>query len=631
MCSKITHRILVIVAAGVLGIATLIGPSASPAQAANVTVTSINPIGGPLAGGTSVTITGTSFSAGTTATIGGNTCTTPTLTGNTRIICTAPAGTDGAKNVVVTAGNGHTGTLTGGYTYANAPTVASINPTSGPAVGGTSVTITGTNFTNPATVTIGGNTCTTPTVVSPTSITCATPANTDGAKNIVVTNPDTQTGGQAGGYTYTNAPTVTSINPIGGPLAGGTSVTITGSGIAAGAIAFIGGNICTTPTVTAPTQITCTTPAGTDGAKNIVVINPDTQTGTLTGGYTYTNANETVTFNNNGGAGTMANQVTNVPAALTANTFTRAGYTFAGWNTQAGGDGTAYANSASYPFSASATLYAQWTAIPNQTPTTTFLPSLPPVGGATVLLGGNTITFTVTANRPKGTIEVSGGSLQIIVRPKSPAGANLALTATGTAILNAGGDVASTGRDFVPGSAVNFFLLRGGTATFLGILNVFGDGTFAGSVPIPGDLTPGPYTLQVNGLTNNTRQRAVDTQVISISILARVIGPNAVRTVVYFDAFSAKLTKSAKRPLDTLVKRLPTRSNSLVLVSGFVGPGGSTVHVNALSTARNLSVARYLLSKGVSGTYILKVGGNASPNTQSARRANVLIIPNKGT
>ncbi len=39
MCSKITHRILAIVAAGVLGIATLIGPLASPAQAAAVTAT----------------------------------------------------------------------------------------------------------------------------------------------------------------------------------------------------------------------------------------------------------------------------------------------------------------------------------------------------------------------------------------------------------------------------------------------------------------------------------------------------------------------------------------------------------------------------------------------------------------
>ena len=40
----------------------------------------------------------------------------------------------------------------------------------------------------------------------------------------------------------------------------------------------------------------------------------------------------TVTFNNNGGTGSMSNQVSNVPANLTTNTFTRTGFTFAGWN-----------------------------------------------------------------------------------------------------------------------------------------------------------------------------------------------------------------------------------------------------------------------------------------------------------
>jgi uncharacterized repeat protein (TIGR02543 family) len=79
--------------------------------------------------------------------------------------------------------------------------------------------------------------------------------------------------------------------------------------------------------------------------------------------------NHTVTFNNNGGSGTMANQVANVPTVLTLNTFTRTGYTFAGWNTNAGGTGTAYADGAIYPFSADATLYAQWTALPNHTVT----------------------------------------------------------------------------------------------------------------------------------------------------------------------------------------------------------------------------------------------------------------------
>jgi len=79
--------------------------------------------------------------------------------------------------------------------------------------------------------------------------------------------------------------------------------------------------------------------------------------------------NHTVTFNSNGGSGSMSNQVANVPTALTLNTFTRAGYNFAGWNTNAGGTGTPYANGAVYSFAADVTLYAQWSTLPNHTVT----------------------------------------------------------------------------------------------------------------------------------------------------------------------------------------------------------------------------------------------------------------------
>ncbi len=270
-----------------------------------------------------------------------------------------------------------------------------------------------------------------------------------------------------------------------------------------------------------------------------------------------------------------------------------------------------------------------------------FLQSLPPVGGATIMIGGVPTTSEVTADRRKGTIALSVGSVQINVGPKSPAGASLELDSDGTAILNAGGDVAWSGRGYAPDSAVNFYLLSGSTATSLGSRDVSSDGTYAGDIPIPGDLASGTYTLQINGaLTNNTRQRDVDTRACSISILVKVKEPaakgkavkgKAVRTVAYFDTFSAKLTKSAKRQIDTLVKRLPTKSNNLVRVTGFVGPGGSTVHVRALSTARTLSVARYLLSKGVRGKYILTVGGNTSGVGASTQRASVLVISNKGT
>jgi len=72
-------------------------------------------------------------------------------------------------------------------------------------------------------------------------------------------------------------------------------------------------------------------------------------------------SSNTVTFDANGGTGTTAAQTASSATALTANAFTRSGYTFAGWNTAANGSGTSYADAASYPFTSSVTLYAQWT------------------------------------------------------------------------------------------------------------------------------------------------------------------------------------------------------------------------------------------------------------------------------
>ena len=71
----------------------------------------------------------------------------------------------------------------------------------------------------------------------------------------------------------------------------------------------------------------------------------------------------TVTFDANGGEGTMdavtVDQGTTV--TLPTNTFTRSGYTFAGWNTQADGNGSSYVNGGSVTLGANLTLYAKWT------------------------------------------------------------------------------------------------------------------------------------------------------------------------------------------------------------------------------------------------------------------------------
>jgi uncharacterized repeat protein (TIGR02543 family) len=76
---------------------------------------------------------------------------------------------------------------------------------------------------------------------------------------------------------------------------------------------------------------------------------------------TSTSSAYSVTFDANGGSGTMTNQSGSTTTALTSNTFARTGYTFAGWSTSAGGS-VDYLDGASYPFTSSTTLYAQWTA-----------------------------------------------------------------------------------------------------------------------------------------------------------------------------------------------------------------------------------------------------------------------------
>ena len=75
----------------------------------------------------------------------------------------------------------------------------------------------------------------------------------------------------------------------------------------------------------------------------------------------------TVTFDGNGST-SGATSATNVtygadPVALTLNNFEKIGYSFVGWNTQADGEGTAYADGQEVSnLTSSFTLYAQWTA-----------------------------------------------------------------------------------------------------------------------------------------------------------------------------------------------------------------------------------------------------------------------------
>lgn len=233
------------------------------------TVTGVSPSAGPIVGGNSVTITGTNLSGATAVNFGGTAGSIQSNTGSS-ITATAPAGTSGIVDITVTTPTGTSTTSSADYyTYVAPPTLAVITPSNGPTSGGTSVTLAGTNFVAPLTVTVGGIAATGVVINSPTSVTLTTPAHTAGAADIAVTTP----GGTAtvsGAYTYIPVPTVTSVAPNSGPTPGGTSVTITGTGLSGVTQVNFGGTSASF-TINSGTQITATSPAGSTGTVDITV------------------------------------------------------------------------------------------------------------------------------------------------------------------------------------------------------------------------------------------------------------------------------------------------------------------------------------------------------------------------
>lgn len=82
------------------------------------------------------------------------------------------------------------------------------------------------------------------------------------------------------------APKIDSISPTSGPAAGATPLTINGSNFQSGVKVSLGGVSIPATSIT-PTSIAVTTPAHGPGKADVTVTNPDDQTATLSGGFTY--------------------------------------------------------------------------------------------------------------------------------------------------------------------------------------------------------------------------------------------------------------------------------------------------------------------------------------------------------
>ncbi|WFE26787.1 IPT/TIG domain-containing protein [Solwaraspora sp. WMMD791] len=253
------------------------------------TASSIDPDAGPQSGGQTVTITGSGFvPGGTDVTFDGVPATGVVVDpSGTSLTAVTPPGAVGPADVVVSTDGGATDPL--GYTYladGSDAVVTGLDPDSGPTSGGTTVTITGSGFTGATGVTFDGVPGSGFSVnPAGTEITVVTPPGAAGPADVAITFPAGTA--DAGTFTYV-PPTIDSVVPETGPNTGGTTVTVTGSGLADATDVTFGGvpgtNLVVDPS---GTSLTVVTPPGPAGPVDVVVVLPGDDA-VASDGFTYT-------------------------------------------------------------------------------------------------------------------------------------------------------------------------------------------------------------------------------------------------------------------------------------------------------------------------------------------------------
>ena len=237
--------------------------------------------------------------------------------------------------------------------------------------------------------------------------------------NVTATNAAGTTVGSTVEFTMPTSsaptPTITSVSPNTGEAAGGESITISGTNFSTtgiGVTVSIGG-VDATVTDTTATAITVTTPPGGVGAADVIVSNNDGQAVRETGGFTYTSASYTLTYDGNGAtAGSVPVDGTDYTygssATVTgAGTLVRGGYEFLSWNTAANGSGTTVLVAAGLTITGNTTLYAQWAVA------LTVAPSTVEFGSVATDAGAPSAQLVTVTNAGDGAISVLSGGISI--------------------------------------------------------------------------------------------------------------------------------------------------------------------------------------------------------------------------
>ncbi|OGE48070.1 hypothetical protein PENARI_c033G06413 [Penicillium arizonense] len=233
---------------------------------------------GVAAGGNIVTITGTNLD-GTTGVKFGTTTASFTVASDTEVDVVTPAHVVGMVPVSITTPGGTNNSLS--FSFVPSPVIGSVTPASGPIGGDTVVTITGAGLINTLDVFFGTTAATAFTVISDNTVTATSPAGAAGTTALTVDTASATSNGAI--FQYVDAPTLTSLSPTGGAIAGGNNVTLTGTGFLAATDVFFGANP-TVFTILSDSSISAVAPSGV-GAVEVTAVSPGGTSGAQT--YTY--------------------------------------------------------------------------------------------------------------------------------------------------------------------------------------------------------------------------------------------------------------------------------------------------------------------------------------------------------
>jgi hypothetical protein len=228
------------------------------------------------AGGSNVTISGSDLANAAAVRFGAQPATSFTVAPTGTISAVSPPGTGTVDVRVLTPlGESATGSADR-FTYVPplAPTITRLTPAKGSSLGGSQITITGTHFTDVSSVAFGSTSAASFTVSSARSLIATAPPGTAGFATVTVTTAAGATvSSTKDQFRYSN-PVIVGITPGAGPRAGGSRVTIVGTGFApgAGATVFKFGAVLATG-VSCSSTTTCTAVTPKASKAGLVTVN----------------------------------------------------------------------------------------------------------------------------------------------------------------------------------------------------------------------------------------------------------------------------------------------------------------------------------------------------------------------